>query len=172
MAEKLVVIAEYRDLPQAGLAQSTLEANGVQCFLENQYMVGVNWLYSTALGGIKLKVHSRDVSRANEIFSNLKSGNVEGFSEEKTAPEATCPFCGSTEIITKNYTRKFAAISGRCQERCRFFLSDLSLACRMTLGRFLRVQGDHLHPAPITAGTGPPLRTVGFGSLVNRSSLA
>jgi hypothetical protein len=111
MAEKLVVIAEYRDLPQAGLAQSTLEANGVQCFLENQYMVGVNWLYSTALGGIKLKVHSRDVSRANEIFSNLKSGNVEGFSEEKTAPEATCPFCGSTEIITKNYTRKFAAIS-------------------------------------------------------------
>jgi hypothetical protein len=62
--------------------------------------------------------------------------------------------------------------NGRCQERCRFFLSDLSLACRMTLGRFLRVQGDHLHPAPITAGTGPPLRTVGFGSLVNRSSLA
>lgn len=111
MTDKLVVIAEFRDLPQAGLAQSTLEANGVQCFLENQYMVGVNWLYSTALGGIKLKVHARDAERANEILSSFEPGYTEGLDEEKIAPEATCPLCGSTKITTKNYTRKFAAIS-------------------------------------------------------------
>jgi hypothetical protein len=111
MTEKTVVIAEYRDFPQAGLAQSTLEANGVQCFLDNQYMVGVNWLYSTALGGIKLKVHARDVARANEILSSFKPGYVEGVDKEKLAPETTCPICGSTKITTKNYTRKFAAIS-------------------------------------------------------------
>jgi DNA-directed RNA polymerase subunit RPC12/RpoP len=111
MDDKLVVIAEYRDLPQAGLAQSTLEANGVQCFLENQYMVGVNWLYSTALGGIKLKVREGDVRQANEILKTFDVDCSEGADEEKLTPGAACPLCGSTKIITKNYTRKFAAIS-------------------------------------------------------------
>jgi len=111
MDEKLVVIAEYRGLPQAGLAQSKLEANGVQSFLENQYMVGVNWLYSTAVGGIKLKVHEDDVPRANEILKTFEMGCSEELDEETLTSEATCSVCGSSKIITKNYTRKFAAIS-------------------------------------------------------------
>ncbi|HBI14666.1 MAG TPA: DUF2007 domain-containing protein [Desulfobulbaceae bacterium] len=111
MDDNLVVIAEYRDLPQAGLAQSTLEENSVQCFLENQYMVGVNWLYSTALGGIKLKVREGDVPQAKEILKTFEVDCSEGAEEEKSNPAATCPLCGSTKIITKNYTRKFAAIS-------------------------------------------------------------
>lgn len=111
MDEKLVVIAEYRDLPQAGLAQSTLEANGVPCFLENQYMVGVNWLYSTALGGIKLKVLEGDVPKAKGILQTFEAGCPEELDEETLTPDANCPVCGSTKIITRNYTRKFAAIS-------------------------------------------------------------
>jgi hypothetical protein len=111
MDEKLVVIAEYRDLPQAGLAQSTLEANGVPCFLENQYMVGVNWLYSAALGGLKLKVLEGDAPRANEILQTFEAGGSEGSNKEAFTPDTTCPCCGSSKIITRNYTRKFAAIS-------------------------------------------------------------
>lgn len=111
MADKLVILAEYRDLPQAGLAQSTLEAQGIQCFLDNQYMIGVNRLYSTALGGIKLKIHACDATRANEILCRFESVYAVGLDEDECAPEATCPCCGSAEIISRNYTRKFAAAS-------------------------------------------------------------
>ncbi|WP_298438349.1 hypothetical protein [Geobacter sp.] len=56
MAGGLVTIAQYRDLPEAGLAKSKLEAAGIVCFLDNEYTVGANWLYSNALGGVKLNV--------------------------------------------------------------------------------------------------------------------
>jgi predicted RNA-binding Zn-ribbon protein involved in translation (DUF1610 family) len=112
MNRKFITIARYRDFPQAGLDQSILEEQGVSCFLDNAYMVGVNWLYSSALGGIKLKVLEIDVARAEEILRSYhaavpqeKIGGVDRFSE------STCPNCGSSEIEIKNYTRKFAAIS-------------------------------------------------------------
>lgn len=56
MAAGLVTTAQHRDLPEAGLAKSKLEAAGIPCFLDNEYTVGVNWHYSIALGGLKLNV--------------------------------------------------------------------------------------------------------------------
>jgi hypothetical protein len=110
MSKRLIVIAEYRDRPQACLAQSTLEAQGIQCSIENQYIAGVNWLYSKALGNIKLKVPQCDAVWANEILCRFEPVYAEDFDNE-LALEATCPHCGSIEIITKNFTRKFASIS-------------------------------------------------------------
>lgn len=46
MTGELVKIAQYRDLPEAGLTKSKLEAAGTICFLDNEYTVGANWLYS------------------------------------------------------------------------------------------------------------------------------
>jgi hypothetical protein len=43
MGQKLITIAQYRDLPQAGLDKSILEAHGLACFLDNEFTVGVNW---------------------------------------------------------------------------------------------------------------------------------
>ena len=118
MGRKLLVIAEYRDLPQAGLAQSTLQAQGIRCHLENPHAVGVNRLYSKGLGGIKLKVHKCDAVRANEILCSFLPVYAEDMDERELALGAICPHCGSAEIITKNNTRKYAAIS---------LLSSLSL---------------------------------------------
>jgi predicted RNA-binding Zn-ribbon protein involved in translation (DUF1610 family) len=112
MENKLITIAQYRDLPQAGLDKSILEEQGVKCFLENEYTVGVNWLYSSALGGIKLKVLESEAAQAHEILKSYhESFTVEESVEESDAPTVVCPNCGSSEIGIKNYTRKFAAIS-------------------------------------------------------------
>jgi DNA-directed RNA polymerase subunit RPC12/RpoP len=111
MDKKLVVLAEYRDLPQAGLAQSTLEAQGIPCFLDNQYVVGVKWVLSKAVGGIKLKVRARDASLANEILCGFELGYTKGLDEERLPLKATCPLCGSLKIMAKKYTPKFAVIS-------------------------------------------------------------
>jgi rubredoxin len=110
MAGRLVTIAQYRDLPEAGLAKSKLEAMGITCFLDNQYTIGINWLYSNALGGVKLNVPEEDAAEATALLGEdagpMASGEAEGF-----PPDSACPVCGATEIETKNLTRKFAAIT-------------------------------------------------------------
>jgi len=112
MSQKLITIAQYRDLPQAGLDKSRLEAHGLACFLDNEFTIGVNWLYSTALGGVKLKVLEVDVSQAKQILQESYNGTTEaGLVEEDLPLESACPSCGAAEIETRNYTRKFAAIS-------------------------------------------------------------
>ncbi len=111
MSQKLVTIAQYRDLPQAGLDKSILESQGITCFLDNEFTIGVNWLYSTALGGVKINVLEDDVARAKEILQDNRDANVDVSTEEGLPPETVCPLCGLPEITTKNYTRKIAAIN-------------------------------------------------------------
>lgn len=112
MSQKLVTIAQYRDLPQAGLDKSILESQGITCFLDNEFMIGVNWLYSTALGGVKLKVLEGDAARAKAIIQQDFGAVPATISTEtELPPQDTCPRCGATEIATRNYTRKFAAVS-------------------------------------------------------------
>lgn len=110
MSQRLVVIAEYRDLPQAGLAQSTLEAKGIQCYRADQYRVGIDWLFSTAPDRIKLKVPECDAVRANEILCRFEHILTEGSGME-LASEEICSHCGSIGNINKNTTGKFAAVS-------------------------------------------------------------
>lgn len=113
MGQKLITISQYRDLPQAGLDKSLLEDHGVHCFLENEFTIGVNWLYSTALGGVKLRVFESDVDRAKEILKDYHEllAEEENSCGESMESDFFCPNCKSPEIEIKNYTRKFAAIS-------------------------------------------------------------
>ena len=112
MSQRLITIAQYRDLPQAGLDKSRLESQGITCFLDNEFTIGVNWLYSTALGGVKLKVFERDAARAKGIIQeDYGAAPATVSAEAEFPPQATCPQCGASAITTKNYTRKFAAIS-------------------------------------------------------------
>lgn len=108
MAGRLVTVAQYRDLPEAWLAKSKLEVAGITCFLENEYIVGANWLYSDALGGVKLNVPKENAEEAKAIIEESHEPLEQ---EEGLLPESACPACGATEIETKNYTRKFAALT-------------------------------------------------------------
>lgn len=111
MSQKLITIAQYRDLPSAGLAKSRLESEGIECFLDNEFTIGVNWLYSNALGGVKLKVFESDAEEAKLIITDEEKAISIPPTDEEFLSGSACPKCGETEIETKNYTRKFAAIS-------------------------------------------------------------
>lgn len=112
MSQQLVVIAQFRDLPSAGLAQATLEASGIRCFLDNQYTIGINWLYSNALGGVKLRVMEADAEKARDILQNqMDSSHFVDDPADERLPESVCPKCGSTEIKSIDYKRRFSALS-------------------------------------------------------------
>lgn len=110
MAGGLVTIAQFRDLPEAGLAKSKLESAGITCFLDNEFTIGANWLYSNALGGVKLNVPEENAEEAKAMLEETTESIASEESEEHLEDSA-CPICGSTEIEAKNFTRKFAALT-------------------------------------------------------------
>lgn len=110
MADKLITIARYRDFPPAGLDKSILEDHGIPCFLNDHFTVGTNWLYSNAIGGLKLKVREEHVDEAKEILKSIKTDYQVPIEDQQPIVDG-CPSCGSEDTIIINYTNKFAAIS-------------------------------------------------------------
>jgi len=61
-SDRLVVLCRYRDLHEALMAQGTLESAGIESFLADENMVRMHWMWSNALGGVRLFVWQEDAS--------------------------------------------------------------------------------------------------------------
>ncbi|MGB7848724.1 MAG: DUF2007 domain-containing protein [Candidatus Acidiferrum sp.] len=64
-----VVLRRYRDMPAAFVEKSVLEDAGIDCFLQDDNVVRMDWLWSNAMGGIKLVVREKDAEEAEKILS-------------------------------------------------------------------------------------------------------
>ena len=93
----LVTLRQFRDLPEALLAQGSLESAGIETFLVDDNMIRMDWFYSNLLGGIKLKVRAEDAEAANEILSQPipEMVDVEGVGEYE---QPKCPRCQSLDV--------------------------------------------------------------------------
>ncbi len=111
--KELVTVVRFRDLSQAELARGKLESEGISAFLANQYLVGVNWSYSFAVGKVKLQVALEDAAEAQLILAGDHSTAIAD--SETTGPrydrEDSCPSCSSTQLKQIKLGRKSAAIS-------------------------------------------------------------
>ena len=58
-----IVLAIYNDVVEANVAQEKLKANGIDSFLEDENVMGLN-----PLGGIELKIFSKDKDAAEKIL--------------------------------------------------------------------------------------------------------
>ena len=119
----LVTIASYDDVASAYVARGKLEASGIPCALGNEYLVGVQWLYSNAVGGVELRVNEEDAPAALELLAErweddpATPGDASKDSEttpdhdfppypdEPPDPSYACPRCGATDTEERNYTR-------------------------------------------------------------------
>ena len=59
-----IVIAIYNDIVEANVAQEKLKEIGIDSFLENENVMGLN-----PLGGIELKIFSKDKEAAEKILT-------------------------------------------------------------------------------------------------------
>jgi len=90
MTEKMVTIGSYSTPYEANLVKSHLESAGIPVFIADEFTIGMNWLYSNALGGVKVQVPESLALEAQELLST-------GFETPPTydLTTATCPQCGS-----------------------------------------------------------------------------
>lgn len=59
-----IVLSIYNDILEADIAREKLKANGIDSFLENENVMGLN-----PLGGIELKIFSKDKEAAEKILA-------------------------------------------------------------------------------------------------------
>ncbi|MCX2450786.1 DUF2007 domain-containing protein [Pedobacter sp. PLR] len=114
--DKIIVFETFYNPIKANIVKSRLLDSGLQCFLSDEHTIGMNPLYTQALGGIKLHVFERDLEQATAIlqeegfapgFVMSSDGGEEEVPVEETAiVEKVCPNCGSTHVGYVQSTKK------------------------------------------------------------------
>jgi hypothetical protein len=68
---KPVILRKYRDMPSAFVEKSVLEDAGIECFLQDDNVVRIDWFLSNAIGGIKLIVREKDAEEVEKLLNTL-----------------------------------------------------------------------------------------------------
>ena len=67
--DEFVTVATYDRVTDAHIALGRLAAEGIEARLFDDQMVQMDWLYSIAVGGIKLRVARGDAKAAREVLA-------------------------------------------------------------------------------------------------------
>lgn len=110
--QRLVTIATFSYPTEAYVFKSKLEAAGIWSFVADEGTVTMNWLYSNAIGGVKLKVRETDVEPALEVLAEepeqIELADEEIEDEEQ---ETRCPRCQSANTYYERYATRLVFLS-------------------------------------------------------------
>jgi hypothetical protein len=98
VAEEIITLWRYRDLPEALVAKSKLDSEDLWCFLADENIVHLNWFLSNLVGGVRLQVIDDDAQVALELLGEdiPATFSAEEVGEEYQQP--VCPKCGSLDV--------------------------------------------------------------------------
>ncbi|PKP25065.1 MAG: hypothetical protein CVU03_09540 [Bacteroidetes bacterium HGW-Bacteroidetes-2] len=65
------VVAVFTYTHEYMVLKMLLEQEGITYFFQNELMIGVLPFHSNAIGGIRLMVHFKDISKVNAILEKL-----------------------------------------------------------------------------------------------------
>ena len=97
-------IATFAKPEEAHLLRMRLEAVGIEAFVQDEYMVQTDILFSDAIGGVRVQVADENVEEALKLMSEDT-----GVPQEEVEP--ACPKCGSTALETEHYSKRLAFLS-------------------------------------------------------------
>lgn len=110
MMHNQIQIASFSFPHEAHIAKASLEAANIPATIADEYTINMDWLYSNALGGVRLfvPVELEEEARAliEQDFSNIVDEEFEKMEEEKK----TCPSCGGNELEPYTIGKKPAFI--------------------------------------------------------------
>lgn len=91
----LVTIATFSFPHEAHLAKATLDAAGIPSFIADEHTINMQWLYSNAMGGVRLQVPAEFAAQAHEVLNEpVESVLMPEPEPEPEAEPAVCPACG------------------------------------------------------------------------------
>ena len=102
----MITIARFSLAIEAHIARAKLESEGIPAFVADEHTITAQWLYSDAMGGVRLQVPNSCAVTAKEILAIDFSDSLIA---EQGFDEPACPSCGSNSIepITKGLRMAF-----------------------------------------------------------------
>jgi hypothetical protein len=70
----LVTIARVTEVWEAHIIRARLQAEGLLATLADEHLVSMDWLYSNAIGGVRVQVPEREVPRALAVLAAVSRG--------------------------------------------------------------------------------------------------
>jgi hypothetical protein len=89
--DDLCEVGTYIDSLKANMVKGLLDNEGIKCILENVNTSNMNWLYTSAIGWLNLRVLKKDYEKAKEIINVFESNPEDEDKEE-------CPECKSNDV--------------------------------------------------------------------------
>jgi len=93
MEDTFKTIARYEYSSEAQIIKGRLEADGIQVFLSDNLTIDTDPLVSNAIGGVKLKVLTKDAKKAQEILRSIQK-----YSLDDQGNFVSCPNCKSEHV--------------------------------------------------------------------------
>jgi hypothetical protein len=91
----MITVARFSLAIEAHIARAKLESEGIPAFVADEHTITAQWLYSNAMGGVRLQVPNSCANNAREI---LATDYTESLVTEQGFDPVTCPSCGSNDV--------------------------------------------------------------------------
>lgn len=101
----LVTISRYSMPYEAHIAKARLDSEGIPAFVADEHTINMQWLYSNALGGVRLQVPEAYVEAARKV---LEEDREQDLLEEQGHDSKMCPNCSSTDTEYYQIGRRWA----------------------------------------------------------------
>ncbi|MGR0305455.1 putative signal transducing protein [Acinetobacter beijerinckii] len=89
-----IVVQSFSFPYEAQIAKTQLEAAGIPARIENEHTINMDWLYSNALGGVRLLVLESDLEEARTLLAQDFSKEL----QQQFGLSENCPNCDSSDI--------------------------------------------------------------------------
>ncbi|WP_096910923.1 MULTISPECIES: putative signal transducing protein [Acinetobacter] len=89
-----IVVQSFSFPYEAQIAKTQLEATEIPTRIENEHTINMDWLYSNALGGVRLLVPEHYADEAKALLAQDFSQEL----EQQFGASESCPSCGSSDI--------------------------------------------------------------------------
>ena len=173
---KLVVIRQFRDLPEALLAKGSLESTGIECYLRDDNLVRLDWFVSNFIGGVKLCVHPEDVADAKgcsmnrfwKDFTSRESASTK-IPDALSASLSTSIF--RSLIVRSPTSARFFACRCRCSGRRGAVMVVMRSGKRKKI-RKMRQRVESAKPLRMTSSVSSASESAGSSSRVNQRASA
>lgn len=93
MTDTFKTIAKFQYSSEAQIIKGRLESEGIAVFLSDNFTIDTDPLMSNAIGGVKLKVLTKDVLKAEHIL-----GSISKYSLDDEGNTIYCPKCNSQKV--------------------------------------------------------------------------
>ena len=113
----MITVATFSKPEEAHLFRMRLEAAGIPAFVQDENLVQTDWLFSNAVGGVRVQIADDDVTAAKEFLA------ADVPSPFPDAEDVVCPACGSRQTAPDEWPRRL------------FFLSLLVFGFPLFFGR-------------------------------------